>query len=679
MSSVELGWEALLYSDAPAGSPLKAALFTTYDRAEERLLAEHLLPLLLKDLEPEGEGAERKHFLLKLDRRLKQLHDKLVVVSSTVREEPSETEGGDSGTYGWIWRSIRHLTVGSRRKAVQHAKLWLLHWGAEKENECEYLELVVSSANLTVPAFKSQLQAVWRACLPLRPQRSDARLDRWGVLPAFLLELAASCGDDMRLKPFVELLAHADCPEGASFVASVPGAHSRQVLRNTPWGAAGLRAIIPSGRGKVSVSLLSPFIGWWNAEALSLWCARFGGTPNRLELVWIDKNHPWTKMWMLPKITWKVLTKAGATLLHLRQTPGNKEKTDLFHEEHRLADDRWSHAKLYSFKRGTSSRLLLTSANFSPAAWGAENGEGELVIENFELGVCIEQADWPFDKLEAFEDAKDAATVSAPPSSGSTIITWAQAVWDGKTVAVGCRCEAGRKLLGNLGSDDKWTPISNWTVDADGRLHKAQQPWADAKHPPSLVRLTCEQETMDVPVFDARPSQQREDSVPTGVDENSVQTMRDELLFEQYGGRVADDVEDEQPTDKGDGTVGDGQEPEGLIAPATETGDAVGTSGTAEIIEGTAAGHPDSYEVPAFALARQHLGIVDNWAKQVKRAEKSGTSKFERQILRDDGELLLAAFKRQEARDNKNDPTRAIGAKLAAEELTLRLKHFPEA
>src|SRR5438067_5113524 len=109
MSSSAFGWQSLLHTDAPPACSLKSALFTTYDRADERLLAEHLLPLLLKlSREPDGEGAERQYFLLELDRRLKQLHDHLFVVSSTAREEPGDAEQSDSGTYGWIWRSIRH-------------------------------------------------------------------------------------------------------------------------------------------------------------------------------------------------------------------------------------------------------------------------------------------------------------------------------------------------------------------------------------------------------------------------------------------------------------------------------------------------------------------------------------------------------------------------------------------
>jgi hypothetical protein len=649
MSSAEFGWQSLLNTDAAPACALKAGLFTTYDRADERLLAEHLLPLLLKlSREPDGEGVERQYFLLDLDRRLKQLHDHLVVVSSTAREEPGDAEEGESGTYAWIWRCIRHLTVGSGGKAVQHAKLWLLHWGPADADGAEHLEIVVSSANLTRAAFKGQMQAAWRACIELRQKRSEARLNGWGVLPEFLQELAAQAGDETRLATFVELLARADCPQGVSFVASVPGTHSRQTLRRTPWGAAGLQEISPSGRGTTSVAILCPFVGSWTADALRQWCERFEGAPDRLALVWIDKNHPWARAgkWILPQATLKTLTKLDATLLKLRFDPGDPDETDLFHEEHRAADNRWSHAKVYYFKRGTSRRLLLTSANFSTAAWGRPNDDA-LTIENFELGVCIEQAVWPFEELTAFDSEEDVATVSKLPVCGSAFITWARASWDGNNVDVNCRCEASRELKGAIKSGTEWTLIPDWTVDTDGRLRKAKVSWSGSIQPPVLVHLTCEQETMSLPIFDERPARDREATIPPEVDENLAQAMRDELLFEQYGGHVATESEDEELTG--------GNEVPG------EDDDVMNV-----------AARSDSYSVPAFVLARRHLGVVDNWADKVKCAAARGTEKFERQVLRRDGELLIAAFQRQAERDDKKGPAWEVGARLAAEELALR-------
>ena len=428
--------------------------------------------------------------------------------------------------------------------------------------------------------------------------------------------------------------------------------------------------IAPSGRGTVRISILSPFIGSWSSDALDCWCARFGGSPNHLKLVWIDKNHLWARAgrWLLPKATLKTLTQAHAILLHFRNEPDSYEKTNLFHDEHRITDDRWSHAKVYSLTRGMSRRLLVTSANFSPAAWGTESRDGELTIENFELGVCAEQATWPlFDNLEVFENEHDAATVSEAPRQGTTRIMWAQAAWNGKAVAVDCRCEATAELAGEISSGSDWSPITNWTLADDGRLRSTLVPWTDATRPPSSVQLTCEHEIVSVPVFDERSPQEREDTTPPEVDENIVQTMRDELLFEQYGGCVAADIEDGESRD-------DAPEPEDVLRTDTQTGgDSEGR------IDEDGGGRVDSYAVPTFEVARRHLGVVDNWADQVKRAANNGWREFEREVLRRDGELLIEAFQRQALRDEKKGSTRAIGAKLAAEELVLRRKHFPEA
>jgi hypothetical protein len=167
-----------------------------------------------------------------------------------------------------------------------------------------------------------------------------------------------------------------------------------------------------------------------------------------------------------------------------------------------------------------------------------------------------------------------------------------------------------------------------------------------------LVQLACEEETVLVPIFDGRQARDREGTIPHELDEDVVQSLRDELLFELYGGRVAAEAESEKPP-QGEDEVNQEDEQDG-------------------------AGRADSYSVPGFVLARRHLGIVDNWADRVKLVTRRGTGEFERQVLRRDGELLVEAFKRQADRDNKKGVACSIGARLAAEELSLRLKHFQE-
>ena len=650
MSDGGFGWESLLATDAPPGCSLRTALFTTYDRPDERLLVEHLLPVLLRlGHEPDGEGAERQYFLLELDRRLKQLHGRLAVVSSTTREEPADPGEGDSGTYGWVWCSIRHLTVGSRGRAVQHAKLWMLHWAGDGT---EYLEIVVSSANLTRAAFRGQVQVAWRCCVELSPQSPKRRLRGWGILPAFLDHLAASAAGAEQVMPLRELLRRAECPAGVSFVASVPGRHSRAALRTTPWGAAGLSLIAPKGRGVPRVSVLAPFVGGWSGDALARWCSWFGGATNRLELVWIAKCHPWATRWQMPETALAALREADTRLLRLRHDAADPDGIDRFHGDHRPADERWGHAKVYALRCGSSRRVLVTSANFSPAAWGALASDGTLVIENFELGVCVEGAGWPFDALEEFGGDAEPATVSALTGYGGALITWAQAEWVGAEVAVRCRCEPDNSVVGEVTGSGESRAVERWGTDGANGLLLARVPWPDAARPPSQVRLECGYEALSVPVFDARPAPERELSVPTEVDGEAVQRMRDELLFEQYGGQVPSE----------DVAVG---EVTGVITTDEDE------------VEGGGGGPADSYDVPVFTLARQYLDVVDVWADHLARAERSADGNRREAVLRD-GHLLLAALARQRDRDTARGPGLGIAARLVAEELAVRVKYTLE-
>lgn len=659
MNSTELGWGSLMHSDAPSGCRLKRALFTTYDRPDERLFAEHLLPLFMKlGCESSAEGSERSRFVMELDDRLKQLHERVVVVSSLQSNEASGNDANVRGAYPWIWRDIRHLTVGRDGNAVQHAKLWMLHWGAKNDSAkgaadggAEYLEIVVSSANLTMNAFEHQMQAVWRVCIALKPQGTHAQPEGWSMLPAFLTELALSAGNEQALEPFIELLRRADCPEGVRFVASAPGNHSRQTLQRLPWGAAGLQKIAPPGRGQMHVAILSPYVGAWNVGALNHWCSQFYGDVKRIRLVWIDKQHPWAEHWLLPLASLQALDRAGANLVQLRYDSGGSKRIDPFHKDHRQADSRWSHAKVYAFQRGNSRRLLVTSANFSQAAWGKDGANGALSIENFELGVCLDQADWPFAKLQDFDGIENMATVDGPPERSSSLIKWASAEWDGRTIAVSCRWQSGRTVAAEAQCGKDWVPTAQWEPVAGSQAKKATLAWKDAKRHPGVVRLSCEDEIRDVPIFDARDWPDRKDSFPPEVDAAEVQALRDDLLFERFGGRVAED-----------GTGGD-------------------AAGTVIDLHGDhpQAGPPDSYAVPAFEQAREQSGIVDTWAIQVARLQPNGTSDFERKDLRRDGERLGAAFDRKALRLGAARFELAIGATLAAEEMKLRLRHFPEA
>jgi Tyrosyl-DNA phosphodiesterase len=661
MSVESFGWKSLLVTDAPATCRLQHALLTSYDQPGARFLVEHFLPLLLSlDRDAGSEGIERQYFFGELTRRLEALHGRLVVISSM-----SQTEDGDPD-YPWLWRFVRPLAVGSTGKAVQHAKLWMLHWATEDEDQ-EYLELVISSANLTLSAFKGQIQGAWRVCVPLASRGSLARRASWGILPAFLQELGVSCNEQTSFTPFIELLARAECPANIHFVASVPGVHSPKVLKRTPWGAAGLAGIAPAGKGRVVASVLAPYVGTWNTVGLEQWCNTFGGKPADIELVWIDKDHPWARgqCWVLPKKTLQALEEAGCEVLHLRYEPVEGDDDVVrFHNQHRGGDDRWSHAKAYQFRRGNSRRLLITSANFSAAAWGRSDEKGGLSIENFELGVCVQAEPWPFARLAAFEDFDGIATVSEEPSRSAPSLTWASASWDGKRVRVECRVAHAKLVVaGDVSADDRRQKILRWDSQVALNLRSTNVPWLDAKNPPHVATLTCNDESLEVPVFDTRERGDRMTTPVPEVDEDQSELMRDELLFEQYGGRAASDTIDpgkdvEDPDLPPDHRV-DGQ---GIDNP--EQDDASATS--------------DSYAVATFEHARISLEIVDTWASRIAGARDRSEARRDQRLLYEDGEALLAAFERQVGRLAAKSTTTAIGPRLAAEELRLRLKHVED-
>lgn len=649
-SDAGFGWQSLIKSVAPKGCALAGALLTTYDRAEPRLLAETLLPewLGLSHVPGGSDALEQTCFSLELNARLKSLHNRIVVVSSTLREEYAEAgaTSASDGLYPWIWRSIRQLTVGKTGRAVQHAKLWLLHW--VHPDQGEYLEIVVSSANLTRSAFQGQIQAAWRVCLPLVAKPSKARSSAWGVLPEFVSALAVSCGDTTQLVQFSDLLARAECPAGVSFIASVPGTHPPR----SRWGAFGLRSATPSGRGAVKASITCPFVGAWRADALDQWCGQFEGTPEQLSLAWIERDHPWAPFWLLPAATLTELMAAGVTLMQLTLQPGNDKLSDHFHDEHRSSDVRWSHAKVYAFQRGNSKRLLLTSANFSQAAWGNLDRGGHLTIDNFELGVCIEKASWPLGQLPEIENPDSLATHDNKLLRGNCLIPWAEASWDGKNIRLECKCES--VVEGEVLSRKAPLKIKRWH-EKGGALLSTQIAWADTKTSPQSVVLHCETETLNVPIFDVRESAARELSFPEEISESEVQALSDQLLLERYGGKAVTEDETEFDTAVSDDVDALGDESASGLN-TDKPGDAASA---------------DSYAVASFVEARLMLDIVDSWAKLVDQAQR-GSSAFMLDGLKRDGALLKAAF------DRKIGANGGMGAVLAAEELALHLRHWSE-
>ena len=666
MSEAEHGWEGLLVTDAPAECALQAALMTTFDRPDEELIVEHLLPALLRlGREFDSGGHDRNLFFAELDEGLRRLRGRIAVVSSPPRGDVVVRDGH----YPWLWQRIARLTTGGQGVVVQHAKLWLFHWSQVEGSASEFLEIVISSTNLTMAAFKHQLQAGWRALIPLNSRATNQRRAGWGVLPSFLAELATSCGGSNVIDGFLDLLGRADCPEKTSFIASVPGQYTRDELRRSPWGLAGLKDAAPVGTSAIILSVLSPYVGSWKTEELNRWCKRIGSRPDKIELVWCTKEHPWEAekaAWTLPPNSLKTLVESRAALLRLEGAEDVADETGRFHSQHRPpSDTRWSHAKVYGLRRGKGRRLVVTSANFSASAWGGVAADGKVTIRNFELGVVLEGANWPFAGLNLFEDPLAEIATRAPAiRDASSAIGWASAVWDGKVVRLRCRVKPGIAVSGEIVGDKEAKTLGMWLVQRDGVSWSANGQWGDTMHLPVCVRLTAGDTLFETEVLDVRPVEDSLDTPIPEVDEELSAILRDEVIFEEFAAPLSDGpMVPESGSDKGIKATRP-------VSPPIEEQDKAAAGSHEEDGDGETVVGGD-YALPIFEEARRLFAMVDVWAVRMTVAAKNDD---QYQYLMRRGGELVGALSRYERRLADKRPELTICPCLAAEELELRLE-----
>ena len=586
----EPDWSEVLPA-APPGGTLTEAWFTTFDQPEAGLLVEHLLPSLLgfgHSLSHEFE--ERTLFFGEIGTALERLHGRITVISS-----PAQVVG-QASQYPWLWRYVSHFMVGAESRATQHAKLWAFHWAI---GDNEQLDLYVSSTNLTASAFKEQLQAGWKASLRLKKPTKKAQRS-WGDFVLFLDALGMSAGDNAkrRIDRLTQLLARAECPEGVTFVASMPGSERR--------GTQALKRLAPR-----EVHILTPTVGDWGKETLTAWSTDVGVAPEKIYLKWLDANHPWANQngWTLTEAAEKVLRVKG---VQLNRLPPDER----FSDEHTDGDKRWSHVKLYLFvvPRKKKRHLLVTSANWSPSAWGAGKDEP---ARNFELGVLLE-TDWK--KLEEFVGALSAPFCTPRPHTSNATLQWAEASWDGERIELRARSS---DLTTAVRATIRFSSDAEEQVSLVGGL--AALPWKRPDVTPLTAQFGQGAEALEVSVIDLRPPKEFSKTPLPEVDPSVAAALRDAFLLQRYGGLVVDIF---------------GRD--GARAPV--------------------AGAPPAadYSVQAWLDARAAFGVVDSWQSALDKA-KSDPMLLER--VRLDGRNLFALYQRREG----------PASNLAAEELGWRL------
>jgi hypothetical protein len=618
---------------------LRKALLTTFDPPDPILLIEDLLPVWLglnrRDL---GEtNYDRYIFYTELHEALNRVRNRISVFHSYRPSSPASS---------WLWRQVRLFPVGRSQPAVQHAKIWMIHWSADEDGETtDWLEIIVSSCNLTRPAFRDQLQAAWRTMLPINDRSTRANASSWGVVPEFLKELGRSAGPDgeTNTTEWIELLTRTECPSDADFVASIPGVHSASTLRRSTsaWGSAGLRNINLGDNGKFGVDILVPTVGTWNDAAWSRWIREAGLTGDAVSLAWVDRNHPWRKQWVLPRPSAQTFARHE---ISFRAVPAPAAQSDPWlHEHHVPQDPRWSHAKTYWFRRGRRRKVLVTSANLSPAAWGTPASGGGLRIENFELGVAVTCTERPIDGLPMLDKPN---AVDAEPTDAEGVFAWSAASWDGCCLSVQCRLGTEGYRLDRVAKvrllakeDQELSAELSWDTRS---LPMASIPWDNNSGVPISMRLSAVSASpdgegeyqCDVPVADIRPEELAVLTPSPEIPEHERDAYELAILLERYSRIDAEDA---------------------LENVAANGGDLVSQKGG-----------PADYEVVIIEQSRRNWEVVDGWAAAYSRGVG-----VERECLLYDGRRLRDYWRRTAANSGADV---AVAAELAADELDLRLE-----
>jgi hypothetical protein len=410
----------------------------------------------------------------------------------------------------------------------------------------------------------------------------------------------------------------------------VPGKH-----RDKKWGAQALgEALNLKTRGEIDI--LVPTVGTWTKGQITAWSRAVGTIPKRIGLAWIPQIHPWAKCWTLPSRSVAALRESEVRLLAFASDDSDKRRS--LHTRFSSEDPRWSHAKVYWFEKGASSRVLITSANWSTSAWGVQGDNGGTFIKNFELGVLL-----PGNEKRPLQHLGD---LDAQPATNDLeredqeAGLWAHASFDGQSLTVMTALEISPPLTLDIidanGVRD--------TVDArwDGVDDKLQTIISRIWHSgPSTVILKHQTREQWLSVQDLREAAVSHDdplSRPPGLSAEDLQSLRAALLEELYGGAR---MEDSVPT---------GAE----MNPGPHTQGIIGVGG--------------DYSVWLLEEGRRVLSIVDKWTLTYTQATVDSL----RAAIVDDGRRLLKHWREETERNQR----RTVALLIGIDEFELRMREI---
>lgn len=607
-------------ADIDLDSQVHAALLTTYEPPDGDFLVEEIFPSWFQ-LDGKKSSDDDTSFApqVRVMEALKARHGRIAIFSSSAIQ-------GESSQH-WIWPQLGRYTVGAKGPVTQHAKLWLLH--RIRGDGSEWLDVRISSTNLTRQALDGQLQSGIRICAFVGSKPSSANLESWGVLEKFLKALGwHSTQDQPVVERFLRLLRRSVAPAHLELIGSIPGEHA-----NAVWGARSLGAALGS-LGKGGADILVPTIGQWQPRDLLTWCKVVGVSPRDVRLAWIGDKHGWASKWAMPKVALHTIKKVGVQLVAAPADDGfPREK---LHEQFKENDKRWPHAKIYWFGKGQRNRALVTSANWSVSAWGKEE-KGKLRIENFELGVLFPVASRPLAKAPRL--SKTPAVLDEGERTERSSI-WAHATFDGKRLAIALRTDRGPPAKLIIANADQVRELSTPGWNRSSELWNATvvRKWIV---PPSFLAFTFSDGIEHwVSVQDIRDQEAAWDqplSRPPGLSVEELRRVQAALLEERYGGAP---VEGDEIGKRGKG-------------------------GRRSIRNGV----HGSYAMQSLEVGRRLAALVDEWVNALNKA----TNAEVRDAVKRDGRKLVEAWRTE----SKEGGMRAVALPIAADDLAARLKAAP--
>jgi hypothetical protein len=273
---------------------------------------------------------------------------------------------------------------------------------------------------------------------------------------------------------------------------------------------------------------------------------------------------------------------------------------------------------------------------------------GELVIENFELGVLLCNDYGHLDELGglAWGDVRPSGLQEKPEES---LVIWADAFWNGGQICIECRLSTDVKLERSLdirctgrgaGRGSSKSKSTSWMKHRDSWSTSVE--WPDGMGIPEVATLKATgngTEVFEVLISDNRQPDTNDPPMIPVLARADLKALELRLLEEDYGGGFAD---------QGDG---------GNLPKANAS----------EVVTTNA-----DYGIPSIETARRRWRVIDTWVERYQNARRWAAEPGS--IIRD-ARRLQSLWEMLGVNKSLSSAER-VSARAAASEMAFRLKEL---